>query len=74
MDRVVQTERQCWANAQYSRRDTIEVIVIPSSIRDKDLEDKVRNIFGEIGVNVNECDIRLVTDLGRKTGQFKVCQ
>ena len=58
MDRVVQTERQCWANAQYSRRDTIEVIGIPSAMRDKDLEDKVRNIFGEIGVNVYERDIR----------------
>ena len=58
MDRLVQTERQCWANAQYSRRDTIEVIGIPSSIRDKDLEDKVHNIFGEIGENVNERDIQ----------------
>ena len=58
MEMVVQTERQCWANAQYSRRDTIEVIGIPSSIRDKDLEDKVRNIFEEIGVNVNERDIQ----------------
>ena len=59
MERVVQTERQCWANAQYSRRDTIEVIRIPSSIRDHDLEDKVRNIFGEIGVNVNERDMQV---------------
>ena len=25
MERVVQTERQCWANAQYSRRDTIDI-------------------------------------------------
>ena len=45
MERVVQTERQCWANAQYSRRDTIEVLGIPSSIREQDLEDKVRNVF-----------------------------
>ena len=48
MERVVQTERQCWANAQYSRRDTIEVLGIPSSIRDQDLEDKVHNVFREI--------------------------
>ena len=58
MERVVQTERQCWDNAQYSSRDTIEVISIPSSIRDQDLEDKGRNIFGEIGVKVNGCDIQ----------------
>ena len=66
MERVVQTEKQCWANAQYSRRDTIEVIRIPSSIRDKDLEDKVRNIFGEIGVNVNERDIQACHRLREK--------
>ena len=62
----MQTERQCWANAQYSRRDTIEVIGIPSSIRDKDLEDKVRNIFGEIGVNINERDIQACHQLREK--------
>ena len=46
MERVVQTQRQCSANAQYSSRDTTEVTGIPSSIRDQDLEDIVRNIFG----------------------------
>ena len=57
MERVVQTEKQCWANAQYSRRDTIEVVGIPSFIRDQDLEGKVRNIFEEIGVNIDERDV-----------------
>ena len=57
MERVVQTEKQCWANAQYSRRDTVEVIGILSSIRDQDLEGKVRNIFEEIGVNIDERDV-----------------
>ena len=38
IERVVQTERQCWDNAQYSLRDTTEVIGIPSSVRDQDLE------------------------------------
>ena len=57
MERVVQTERHCWANAQYSRRDTVEVIGILSSIRDQDLEGKVRNIFEEIGVNIDERDV-----------------
>ena len=66
MERVVQTERQCWANAQYSRRDTIEVIGIPSPIRDKDLEDKVRNTFGEICVKVNERDIQTCHQLREK--------
>ena len=66
MERLVQTERQCWANAQYSRKDTIEVIGIPSSVRDQDLEDKVRNIFGEIGININEREIQACHRLREK--------
>ena len=58
IERVVQTERQCWANAQYSHRDTVEDIGIPSSIRDQDLEGKVRNNFEEIGMDIDERDIQ----------------
>ena len=58
MERVVQTERQCKENVQNSRRDTIEIIGVPLSIRDQELEDKVRNIFREIAVNINERDIQ----------------
>ena len=58
MERVVQTERQCWANAQYSRRDTVEVVGIPLSIRDQDFESKMCNIFEEIGVNIDGRDIQ----------------
>ena len=57
-ERAVQTEIQCWANAQFSRRDTIEVVGIPLSFRDQDLESKMRNIFEEIGVNIDERDIQ----------------
>ena len=57
MEKAVQTERQCWVNAHYSCWDTVEVIGIPSSIRDQNLEDKVHNIFEEISVNINERDM-----------------
>ena len=58
MERVLQPKRQYWANAQYSRRETVEVIGIPLSIRDQDLEGKVRNIFEEIGANTDERDMQ----------------
>ena len=58
MERVVTTERHCWANAQNSPRDTVKVTGIPSSIIDQDLEGKVRSIFVEIGVNNDESDIQ----------------
>ena len=32
------TERQCWANAQYSRRECVEVVGIPKTVEWKDLE------------------------------------
>ena len=60
MERVVQTEKQCWANAQYSRRDTIEVVGIPSFIRDQDLEGKVR-----IGLSPTQ---------GERQDDCKICQ
>ena len=54
MGRLFHTGRKYWVNAQYSRRDTIEVAGKPSSIGDQDLENIVHNMFGEIGVNINE--------------------
>ena len=30
--RLVDTERQCWANAQYSRREILEIVGLPKSL------------------------------------------
>lgn len=51
---LVATERQCWANAQYSRRECMEISGIPCSVSDNDLEGKVIEVFGKLGVNVKE--------------------
>ena len=47
--RVVTMERQCWANAQYSRRECLEVVGIPQQVDDKNLETKLLSIFQKIG-------------------------
>ena len=47
-------ECQCWANAQYSRRECLDVIGIHSEVDADVLEEKVLNIFGKLG-----CDILL---------------
>ena len=39
--RLVNMERQCWANAQYLRRECLEIIGIPKEVEQKDLEGKV---------------------------------
>ena len=58
VERVVVTERQCWENAQYSRRDTLEVMGIPMSVMDNVLEQKVCDVFQEIGVDIYDRDIQ----------------
>ena len=45
VERVVATERQCWENAQYLRRDTLEVVGIAMSFRDSVLEQKVCDVL-----------------------------
>ena len=38
-------ERQCWANALYSRRECLDVIGIPSEVDANVLKEKVLKIF-----------------------------
>ena len=54
---LISTERQCWANAQYPRRECIEVAGIASSVFDDNLENKVLNIFDKLGVPINPNNI-----------------
>ena len=41
-------ERQCCTNAQYSRRECLEVVGIPSSVNINDLEGEVCTFFNKI--------------------------
>ena len=43
--RVIYMERQCWANAQYSRRECLEVARIPRDVSNENLESKVLKVF-----------------------------
>ena len=58
VESAVLTERQCWENAQYSRRDTLEVVGIPMSVRDYVLEQKVCDVIQKIGVDICDRDIQ----------------
>ena len=35
--RVIQLEKQCWRNEQYSRRECIEVVYLPDSTTDNEV-------------------------------------
>ena len=39
--KVIDLERQCWENAQYSRRECLEVAGIPRDVSDENLESKM---------------------------------
>ena len=38
--RLVDTERQCWASAQYSRRETLEIVSLPKTLTNDEAETK----------------------------------
>ena len=56
-DPTNKVEKQCWANAQYSRRECLEVVGLPFSVKIKDLEGKVCSVFNRISVAINPDDI-----------------
>ena len=50
-------EIQCWANAQHSRRECLEVVGIPRDISNENLESKVLKFFSKVGCEILSCDI-----------------
>ena len=55
--RVVDLERQCWANAQYSRRECLEIAGIPRSVDDNSLEEKYIHVFEKVGCTNDSSNI-----------------
>ena len=49
---VTESQRQCWANAQYSRRECLEITGIPQNIEYNQLEGKVIQALNKIGCNI----------------------
>ena len=54
--RITTLERLCNANAQYARRETLEIVGIPVSVQDNDLENSVIEIFNTIAVPASAFD------------------
>ena len=55
--RLVDTERQCWANAQYSRREPLEIAGLLQSLTNEEAEAKMSQIFRSLDCNVNKEDL-----------------
>ena len=58
VNQLIKTERQCWANVQYSKRECLEVVGIPTSTPNDLLEANVSKVFGKLGVHDEGKDIQ----------------
>ena len=58
--------RQCWANAQYSRWECLEITGITSSVSDKDLEEVLRKVITKAGVDITADGIEDCHRVGNK--------
>ena len=56
-NRFVNMERQCWANAQYSRRECVEIVGITTSVPDNELEETFCKIADKVEVKIDDRDI-----------------
>ena len=70
--RIVTMKHQCWTNAQYSRRECLEVAGIPQQIDDKNLEKKVLSIFQKIGCTIGPTFIDDCHQLGKNNDRVIV--
>ena len=52
VNQLIETERQCWVNVQYLRRECLEVVGTPTSIPSYLLEGNISKVFDKLGVHV----------------------
>ena len=53
LSRLVNMERQCLANAQYSRQRSLDKIDIPNEVKADVLEKKLKYIFKKLGDSIS---------------------
>ena len=70
--RIVTLERQCWANAKYSRKECLEKVGIPRQVDDNLLKTKVLSIFEKVGCTIDPGFIDDCHRLGKNSGRVIV--
>ena len=70
--RVVDLERQCWANAQYSRRECLEVVGIPRSVDDNSVEEKIIKVFEKVSCNIDSSNIEVCHRITQRNDRVNV--
>ena len=67
LTRLTTLERLCWANAQYSRRECLDIVGVPDEVSGEVLEEKVLKIFGKLGCDISPDRIEACHRVGRTT-------
>ena len=65
-ERLVSMEHQCWANAQYSRRECLELVGVTRCVSDGNLEEKVLKIFEKVGCPIEGNNIEACHRMSKK--------
>ena len=60
-------ERQCWENAQYSRRECFDIMSIPREVSGEVLEEKVLKIFKKLCCDISPDRTEAFHCVGRTT-------
>ena len=58
-NQIIMLKRQYWSNAQYARRETLEISRIPENIDDGDLEGKVLTVLSKLNVNTDPANVEV---------------
>ena len=56
-NQILTLERQCWSNAQYSKRETLEISGIPENIDDVELKGKVLTVLSKLDVSIDPANV-----------------
>ena len=65
LNRLTTLERQCWENAQYSRREGLDIVGIPREVFGEVLEQNVLKVFGKLGCDISPYRIEACHCVGR---------
>ena len=72
MERLVVTERKCWTNEQYLRRECLQISGFPESVSDNALEDKIQGVLRGIDAEVDTENIESCHRLKGKGSKGRV--
>ena len=69
---LVDMERQCWANAHYSRRECIKMVGVSDSVNKNELEDQVLTVLQKIGCELSPRDLEVCHHLSKNNDRVIV--